>query len=159
MFTTCVPGRTASVTKSDQLDWFLGRYDFTDRRNNKHPFREFRGINRNTKLEMDFLEVDSWDSDARYGPDCIYVHIEGVRLFLGIYANWRGKGYRSGIHGGIRWMSSSRGAPRHLVSNSRWKDQRHFYHSSSLLLGWKDQPQVRGRSRYDACRMGQHPPV
>ena len=102
----------ARVTKSD-LDWFLGRYDVTDRRNNKHPFREFTGINRKAneiKLEMDFLEVDSWDSDARYGPDCIYVHIDGVRSFLGIYANWRGKGHRSGIHGGIRWTSSSHGA-------------------------------------------------
>ena len=117
----------ARVTKSD-LDWFLGRYDVTDRRNNKHPFREFTGINRNAnelKLEMDFLELDSWDSDARYGPDCIYVHIDGVRLFLGIYANWRDEGYRSGNHGGIRWTSSSRGAPSHLGFSSRWKDQRH----------------------------------
>ena len=122
------PWTNGKRDKSDQLGWFLGRYDVTDRRNNKHPFREFTGINRNAnelKLEMDFLELDSWDSDARYGPDCIYVHIDGVRLFLGIYANWRDEGYRSGNHGGIRWTSSSRGAPSHLGFSSRWKDQRH----------------------------------
>ena len=66
-------------------------------------------------VEFDFYEIDSWNSDTRYGPDCIYVYINGEKLDIGIFSSKRDEGLRRGkTPKSIEWVSQSQGPPRHI---------------------------------------------
>jgi len=112
------------------FSWFLGRYDVTDKNANRHPFREFAGINRSAnqlKIELDFYEIDSWNNSRPNGPDCVYVHIDSRRIFMGFFGSTTDEGHRRGSNGGITWTSDSAAAPSHLGFNRNFKDQKHKF--------------------------------
>eukprot|EP00541_Cyclophora_tenuis_P010018 CAMPEP_0116543714 /NCGR_PEP_ID=MMETSP0397-20121206/1717_1 /TAXON_ID=216820 /ORGANISM="Cyclophora tenuis, Strain ECT3854" /LENGTH=206 /DNA_ID=CAMNT_0004067849 /DNA_START=198 /DNA_END=818 /DNA_ORIENTATION=- len=76
------------------------------------------------RFQIDFFEIDSWNADNRYGPDCIYIWIDDTRVFIGIFSWARDEGQRSGSKSGIRWESESQGPPTQ-IGFGRIKDQKH----------------------------------
>ena len=113
---------------------FLGRFI----KNDADPHKTYT-VNKNADavvIEFDFYEIDSWNSDSRYGPDCIYVWIDGEKLDLGVFASRRDEGTRRGVTtNGIAWLRQSQGPPRHIG----FRDGRDYYvdqihHITALVL-------------------------
>lgn len=92
---------------------FLGRFV----KNSPDPYKSFT-VPTNAEsvlVEFDFYEIDSWNSDNRYGPDNISVLIDNDLLEIGVFNSKTDEGFRHGTSpNGIRWESRSQGPPRHI---------------------------------------------
>ena len=109
---------------------FLGRFDVKDRRSNKFPFKTYSGFNPKADsitLEIDFYEIDSWDARTKYGPDLLWIRIDGVKLAIGPFHSSVEENNKSGSAGGIKWSQKSLGKPAHLGFNSNYLDQKHRF--------------------------------
>ena len=109
---------------------FLGRYDVNDRKSDKFPEKTYSGLNpkaNSIKLQLDFYEIDSWDGTGKYGPDLLWIRIDGVKLAIGPFAMNVDEKTKSGGAFGISWSSKSLGPPAHLGFNGGYLDQKHRF--------------------------------
>ena len=125
----CVPARIAVTEdfEDGSLDgWTNGKIDYDPGfstflgrfvKNDPDPMKEY-DVNRwaiVVVLEFNFYEIDSWNSDNRYGPDSISAYIGDDKLDIGVFSARRDEGVRRGVTtNGIDWSSRSEGPPRHI---------------------------------------------
>ena len=106
---------------------FLGRFV----KGNHDPFKTYHVATDAdvAVVEFDFYEIDSWNSDNRYGPDRIFLLIDTEILDIGIFGSNRDEGVkRRTTPNGIVWERRSQGPPRHIgFRNGRtyFRDQIH----------------------------------
>ena len=107
---------------SSAFGYFLGRYAKDD----PFPYKEYTVPTDadHVKFQIDFYEIDSWDADNRYGPDCIYIWIDDTKVFIGIFGSDNDEGRRKGSMNGITWRSKALAGPENIGFGSA-KDQKH----------------------------------
>ena len=121
-----------------QLDYdpgftnFLGRYTG----NSTDPFKTYQ-VPKDVdyvQLTFDFYEIDSWD-EANVGPDCLYVFIDGERLFLGIFDSERDEGLTTGAsENQIVWKVESTGPPANIGFNNKNAADYDQIHQVTLII-------------------------
>ena len=117
---------------------FLGRYGLED--GNNFPSKTFTvpADARYVKLQFDFLEIDSWDSDQ---GDYLAVVVGSQTVNLGTFYHYTNEDGRAGGVNGISFVIRSKAPPGHIGFNSSYMDQIHqvTLEIPSIYVGANDQ--------------------
>ena len=115
-------------------------------------------------VQFDFYEIDSWNSKNRFGPDKVFVSIDGEVLDLGTFKHSRDEGVKQhSTPNGIVWERRSLGPPSNIGFRGRgetlFRDQIHhvtaivppsFFRTDSLVT-LAFHTRVTARTTTDEC--------